>query len=87
MGDEVMVKITAFLPTTNPEQSKLFYRNTLGLKLVSEDNYALEFEGKESRLRITSVVEFTPQPFTVLGFKVKDIVSEVKSLTKKRSGI
>ena len=76
-------KITAFLPTIKPEQSKQFYMNTLGLKLVSEDNYALEFEGKGSILRITIVDEFKPQPFAILGFKIKEIVTEVKSLTKK----
>ncbi len=76
-------KITAFLPTVKPQQSKQFYRNTLGLKLVSEDNYALEFKGKESLLRITIVDEFKPQSFTVLGFKIEEIVTEVKSLTKK----
>lgn len=75
--------ITAFLPTVKPEQSKQFYRNTLGLKLVSEDDFALEFEGGGVVLRITIVEKFNPHPFTVLGFKVEDIASQVKSLTKK----
>jgi len=75
--------ITAFLPTVKPEQSKQFYMNTLGLKLVSEDDYALEFEGNGVFLRITIVEKFDPHPFTVLGFKIEDIVSQVKSLNKK----
>lgn len=75
--------ITAFLPTIKQEQSKQFYLNTLKLKLISEDDYALEFEGGGVRLRITIVEEFTPHPFTVLGFKVEDITSQAKSLTKK----
>lgn len=75
--------ITAFLPTVKPEQSKQFYRNTLGLKLVSEDDYALEFEGNGVLLRITIVDKFNPHPFTVLGFKIEEIVSQVKSLNKK----
>lgn len=75
--------ITAFLPTVKPKQSKQFYMNTLGLKLVSEDDYALEFKGNGVLLRITIVDKFNPHPFTVLGFKIKEIVSQVKSLIKK----
>ncbi len=76
-------KITAFLPTVKPERSKQFYMNTLGLKLVSEDIYALEFEGRGASLRITVVEKFIPHSFTVLGFKIEKIVSQVKSLNKK----
>ncbi len=76
-------RITAFLPTINPEQSKQFYKDILELKLVSEDNYALEFEGDGTFLRITVVEKFEPHPFTVLGFKIEDIATQVKSLNKK----
>ena len=75
--------ITAFLPTVNPERSKQFYIEVLGLKLVSEDAYALEFEGNGAALRITTVEKFTPYPFTVLGFKIEEIASQVKALNKK----
>ena len=75
--------ITAFLPTTKQERSKQFYMNTLGLKLVSEDAYALEFEGSGIYLRITTVEKFNPHPFTVLGFKIEGIDSQVKSLNRK----
>jgi len=53
---------------------------TLGLSLVSEDIYALEFKGDGVVLRITSVEKFIPHPFTVLGLKVSDIVSHVKAV-------
>ncbi len=75
--------ITAFLPTVKPEQSKQFFLNTLGLRLVSEDNYALEFEGNGVCLRITIVDILNPQPFTVLGFKIEGIELQAKSLIKK----
>lgn len=76
-------KITAFLPTVQAEKSKQFYQYSLGLKLVSEDDYALEFEGNGASLRITTVREFKPHAFTVLGFKVTDITSEVMALINK----
>ncbi len=75
--------ITAFLPTVNPELSKQFYRHILGLKLISEDNFALEFESKGVILRITIVDKFVPHPFTVLGFKIRDIGTQVKLLSEK----
>ena len=76
-------QITAFLPTTQPETSKRFYKDILGLQLVSEDDYALEFEGNGAHLRITTVPELNPHPFTVLGFKIKEIDAQVKSLAAK----
>ncbi len=75
--------ITAFLPTTDQEVSKQFYMNILGLKLVSQDAYAIELEGGGVALRITTVDQFTPQPFTVLGFRVVDIDYQVKTLLQK----
>jgi len=76
-------KITAFLPTTQAEQSKQFYEDVLGLQIVSEDNFAIEFKGNGCSLRITTVQEFNPHPFTVLGFKIDAIESQVKALTDK----
>ncbi len=75
--------ITAFLPTVKPDQAKLFYMNTIGLQLVSEDDYALEFEGSGVSLRITVVPKLNPQPFTVLGFNISDIDIQVKLLIEK----
>lgn len=77
-------RIKAFLPTVKPELSKQFFLNILGLKLISEDDYAIEFIGKGASLRITVVDKFEPHSFTVLGFQVDDIDSDVKSLIKQK---
>ena len=76
-------KLKAFAPTINPEKAKHFYKDILGLKLLSEDNYALEFDANGTRLRVTTVRELNPHPFTVLGWKVDDISSVIKELNKK----
>ncbi len=76
-------KLKAYIPTVNPEKAKHFYKNILGLKLLSEDNYALEFDANGTRLRVTTVRELHPHPFTVLGWKVNDIASLIKELNKK----
>ena len=76
-------KIKAFVPTVKPAQARAFYTDLLGLKLLSEDNFALEFESGDVRLRVTIVPELTPQKFTVLGWDVGDIFSTIRALNDK----
>ena len=76
-------KLKAFVPTTNAKRAKDFYKNTLGLKFLSEDNYALEFDANGTLLRIAIVPGLTPHPFTALGWDVDDIPSVVQSLNKR----
>lgn len=73
-------KFKAFIAATNPEKVKLFYRDILGLMLLSVDEYGLEFDVNGTLLRVALVKEFKPQPFTVLGWNVDDIYSIIKSL-------
>lgn len=76
-------KLKAFVPTTMPDKAKSFYKDVLGLKLLSEDNYALEFDANGMLLRVATVQDLTPQVFTVLGWDVEDISSVIKSLNDK----
>src|SRR5215813_596610 len=68
-------KLKAFIPTTMPVKAKTFYRDVLGLELLSEDEYALEFNANGVLLRVTTVPELVPHNFTVLGWNVPDISS------------
>ena len=77
-------ELKAFIPTIKPVKAKSFYKDVLGLKLISEDKYALEFDANGTRLRVTTVQEFNPHTFTVLGWDVNNIVSTIKSLNKKK---
>jgi len=76
-------KLKAFAPTVKPNEAKSFYQDILGLKLPSEDNFALEFDANGILLRVTSVQNLKPQPFTILGWNVDDIVSMIKQLNSK----
>jgi hypothetical protein len=76
-------KLKAFIPTINPVKAKKFYMDILGLTLLSEDNYALEFNANGTLLRITTVEKLNPQPFTVLGWDVDNIVFLIESLVSK----
>jgi catechol 2,3-dioxygenase-like lactoylglutathione lyase family enzyme len=73
-------KIIAFVATTDPRRAKAFYRDTLRLHLVSEDSFALVFDVAGTMLRVTTVQEVAPAPYTVLGWQVPNIAVIVKSL-------
>jgi catechol 2,3-dioxygenase-like lactoylglutathione lyase family enzyme len=74
-------KTGAFLVVTDRARAKEFYGNTLGFALRHEDQYALVFDSNGTTLRISPVKDFTPQPFTVLGWEVADIKAAVAALS------
>lgn len=75
--------LIAFVPTVKPAAAKAFYKDVIGLKLLSEDNFAMVFDANGTILRVTTVRELKPQEFTILGWNVDDIVSTIKSLNQK----
>jgi catechol 2,3-dioxygenase-like lactoylglutathione lyase family enzyme len=75
-------KLVAFVATRDPGRAKGFYRDTLGLHLVSEDEFALVFDAAGTMLRVTRVQELTAAKYTVLGWQVRDIVRTAKRLQK-----
>ena len=73
--------IMAFVGVRDPERAKTFYRDTLGLRLVSEElPFALVFDVQGTMLRVTIVPKVAAASYTVLGWQVPDIVSAVQSL-------
>jgi catechol 2,3-dioxygenase-like lactoylglutathione lyase family enzyme len=76
-------KPICFCATTQPEKSRTFYRDLLGFHLISDSTVALVFDMHGTMLRVQKVEKLTPQPFTVLGWDVKDIRATVKELSEK----
>lgn len=76
-------KLKAFVPTIKPEEAKLFYRDVLGLKLLSQDDYATEFYTNGTLLRVITVQELKPQVFTILGWNVDNIIATIQSLNAR----
>ena len=76
-------RLKAFVSTIKPDVAREFYETKIGLRLLSEDNFGLEFEANGAHLRVTIVEKFTPQPFTVLGWDTDDIFSTVSMLMEK----
>lgn len=74
--------IIAFLPTTDYELSRPFFRDKLGLRLVSEDGFAMVFDAHGTMLRVIKLRDLSPQKFTVLGWEVEDIAAELDGLVK-----
>ena len=69
-------KLVAFVAATDAPRSKVFYRDVLGLPLVSEElPFALVFDANGTMLRVTIVPDFVPAKHTVLGWDVPDIVA------------
>jgi catechol 2,3-dioxygenase-like lactoylglutathione lyase family enzyme len=75
--------IIAFVPTKDAARARRFYESTVGLRFVSADQFATVFDANGIMLRITPVQDFTPFPFTILGWQVADIEKTSKSLAGK----
>jgi len=72
--------LIAFVATRDAERSRAFYRDLLGLPLVADEPWALVFQVHGTMLRIQKAGEFTPHPFTALGWQVDDLRETVRGL-------
>ncbi len=73
----------AFAATTDSARAKAFYQDILGLNFVVDDSFALVFDANGTMLRISRVQEVKPAPYTILGWKVTDMVASINKLTAK----
>jgi len=73
-------KVKAFVPIKDQTKAKMFYQDQLGLNLLSEDPYGLEFDLGGSVLRLSMVESHQPAQYTILGWKVSDIYAEMTEL-------
>jgi catechol 2,3-dioxygenase-like lactoylglutathione lyase family enzyme len=75
-------ELVAFIPTTNPKKARTFYETTLGLRFVSDDQFAVVFDSSGVTIRIANVsgVPHKPAPFTILGWTVPDIAGAIRTL-------
>jgi len=74
-------KLTAFVATKDAARAKAFYGETLGLPLVSEDQFAIVFNANGTMIRVTPVRDIAIGGYTVLGWEVADINASVAELT------
>src|SRR5882672_10688408 len=76
-------KLVAFAAVSDAARAKTFYRDVLGLKLISEDGFALVFDAHGTMLRVSLVKDVVTAPYTVLGWAVSDIAATVRGLASK----
>jgi catechol 2,3-dioxygenase-like lactoylglutathione lyase family enzyme len=75
-------KIIAFAAVSDAARAKKFYGGVLGLRLVEESPFALEYDANGTMLRVTPVDKVVAAPYTVLGWGVADIAATVSGLGK-----
>jgi catechol 2,3-dioxygenase-like lactoylglutathione lyase family enzyme len=75
--------LIAFIPSKDAARARVFYEEKLGLRFVSDDSFAVVMDANGIMVRITRVGEFTPFPFTILGWLVNDIHKTVAEMTSK----
>lgn len=78
--------IMAFVATCQPEHSREFYEEVLGLRLVADEPFALVLDAHGTMLRVAKVETLTPAPHTVLGWSVIDIEATLEHLAAKGVG-
>jgi catechol 2,3-dioxygenase-like lactoylglutathione lyase family enzyme len=76
-------RIVAFAATSNAQRAIAFYGETLGLRLVSDDPYAIVFDANGTMLRVQKTDAVTPVPYTMLGWQVDDIASVARNLAAR----
>ena len=76
-------KIIAFIPTRDAKIARSFYEGTLGLRFVSNDQFALVLDANGIMVRIAATQNFTPAPYTILGWEVSKIENVVTALREK----
>jgi|SRR5271154_2565760 len=83
MGILETAKPAIIICTRDRACATAFYRDTLGLLLTHEDNFAAVFNTGGVTLRLSSVADFMPHEHTILGFQVLDVSATVRALREK----
>jgi catechol 2,3-dioxygenase-like lactoylglutathione lyase family enzyme len=72
--------LVAFVATRDLETAHRFYGGVLGFERVEASSFANVYDAHGTQLRVTHVQEPATAPYTVLGWRVADIVREIEAL-------
>ena len=78
-----MSEVIAFVGSTDLGQARVFYEQTLGLRVIERNDFACVFDTNGTMLRVTAVAEVARAGYTVLGWRVSDIAAMVRGLAAK----
>jgi len=76
-------RLVAFGATVDAARAARFYGDVLGLRVRSDDAFALVLDANGTELRLQKVEALTPQRFTVLGWQVRDLDATLATLTAR----
>ena len=77
LGDAALV---AFAASRDLEVSGRFYGDVLGFRLLDASEFANAYDANGTQLRVTLVDRVAAAPYTVLGWRVLDIVATIREL-------
>jgi catechol 2,3-dioxygenase-like lactoylglutathione lyase family enzyme len=83
LGDADLV---AFVASRDLEKSGRFYGEVLGFRLLEASGFANAYDANGTQLRVTLVDRLEPAPYTVLGWRVSDIVTTIRALRQAGVG-
>jgi catechol 2,3-dioxygenase-like lactoylglutathione lyase family enzyme len=75
--------LIAFIPTRNGDAARAFYEAKVGLRFISEDQFAVVFQSGVNIVRLARTGSFTPAPFTILGWESADIEQDVREMSAR----
>ena len=75
--------LMAFIPTRDGDAARVFYEKKVGLRFISEDQFAVIFQSGANTIRITRTGSFTPAPYTILGWESSDIERDVRDMSAR----
>ena len=76
-------KMVGFIPTRDGDAARVFYEKKVGLRFISDDQFAVVFQSGANIIRIARTGSFTPAPFTILGWESSDIERDVRDMTAR----
>jgi catechol 2,3-dioxygenase-like lactoylglutathione lyase family enzyme len=77
LGDADLV---AFVASRDLEVAGRFYGEVLGFRLLEASKFANAYDANGTQLRVTVVDRVVQAPYTVLGWRVLDIVATIRAL-------
>ena len=76
-------EVVAFVAAADLTRARAFYEDTLGLRVAEQNDFACVLDANGTMVRVTAVGEVSPAGYTVLGWRVADIVATVAGLTAR----
>jgi len=73
-------QIIAFAAVTDLDRARSFYEDTLGLRLIEQNQFACVFDAHGTMLRVTAAQRVAQPGYTVLGWRVDDIAQVTAEL-------